>query len=415
MALVLSGGGGERLSVLTAERAVSALPFGGKYRIIDFVLSNLCHSGAEQVGVVTQHAPISLNDHIGAGRPWDLDRRSGGVTIFQPFQTRNQAGWYRGTADAIAQNWEAITERRPARVMVLSGDHVNRMDYRALLATHLEHRAAATLAVTRVPPDQARRFGMVTFDPDGRVCTLIEKPEHASTPFASMGIYVFDTEVLGEWLRGNPVNLVLDVLRPMIEAGERLVVHEFEGYWEDVGTIGSYYRANLGLLGSEPRLALYDPRWPILTRDEERSPALLREGAEVEDSLIANGCRVAGRVRGSVLFPGVSVEEGAEVSESVVMSDVVLARDARVNRAIIDKYARVGEGAVVGHGEAPRGPESDWLEGLTLVGKDARIPPGGRVGRAVVIGVGSGPPDFDHGEVAAGTVVPNRRWYEDPR
>jgi glucose-1-phosphate adenylyltransferase len=414
-ALVLSGGGGERLSVLTAERAVSAVPFGGKYRIIDFVLSNLCHSGAEHVGVITQHAPISLHDHIGAGRAWDLDRRSGGVVIFQPYLTRDQAGWYRGTADAIAQNWDAIAEPRPDRVLVLSGDHVYRMDYRALLERHLEGRAAVTLAVSRVPPEQTRRFGMVTFDPDGRVRSLVEKPERATTPFASMGIYLFDTEVLGEWLRGRPVNLVLDVLRPMIEADERVVAHEFDGYWEDIGTIGSYYRANLELLARKPRMMLHDPRWPIITRDEERPPVLLRDGARVEDSLIANGCRVSGTVRRSVLFPGVVVEEGAEVTESVVMSDVVLSRGARVDRAIIDKYARVDEGAIVGHGPVPRAAESEWLEGLTLVGKDALIPRGARVGRAAVVGVGVGPPDFEHGEVAAGTVVPNRPWYEDPR
>lgn len=413
MALVLSGGGGERLSVLTAERAVSAVPFGGKYRIIDFLLSNLCHSGAEDVGVITQHAPISLHDHIGAGRAWDLDRRSGGVVIFQPFQTRNQSGWYRGTADAIAQNWDAIMERRPARVLVLSGDHVYRMDYRALLATHLEQRAAVTLAVTRVPAAQARRFGMVTFDSDGCVRSLVEKPVHATTPHASMGIYMFDTEVLGEWLRGRPVNLVLDVVRPMIEAGERLVVHEFDGYWEDVGTIDSYYRANLELLGAEPRLVLYDPRWPILSRDEERPPVLLRESAVVEDSLVANGCSIAGTVRRSVLFPGVRVEAGAQVIDSVVMSDVTLARGARVDRSIIDKYARLGEGAVVGFGEIPHAPESAWLDGLTLVGKDAQIPPGARVGRAAVIGIGGGPPDFSAGEIAPGSVIPNRPWYDD--
>ncbi len=415
MALVLSGGGGESLSVLTAERAVSAVPFGGKYRIIDFVLSNLCHSGAEHVGVITQHAPISLHDHIGAGRPWDLDRKSGGVLILQPFLTRSSTGRYRGTADSIAQNWDAIVDRRPARVLVLSGDQVYRMDYRALLETHVEGRAAVTLAVTPVPPEQRRRFGMVTFGPDGRVRTLVEKPESATTPFASIGIYLFETEVLGEWLRGNPVNLVLDVLRPMLEAGERMLAHEFEGYWEDVGTLGSYYRASLELVSPEPRFLLDDQRWPILTRDEERPPLLLREGARVEDSLIANGSRVAGTVRRSVLFPGVTVESGAEIVESVVMSDVVVGRGARVDRAILDKYARVGEGAIVGYGEAPARCGNEWLEGLTLVGKDANIPAGAKVGRSVVIGVGGGPPDFEAGEIAAGTVVPNRAWFGGDR
>src|SRR5262245_25823580 len=197
MAMVLSGGGGERLSVLTTERAVSAVPFGGKYRIIDFVLSNCSHSGIHNLGVLTQHAPTSLHDHIGSGRPWDLDRRGAGVMILRPYQTRSHAGWYRGTADALAQNWDVIEERRPAQVLVLSGDHVYRMDYRPLLFTHERRGAALTLAVTRVPADQAPRFGMVQIDGDGRVTSLVEKPARAETPFASMGIYLFDRDTLG--------------------------------------------------------------------------------------------------------------------------------------------------------------------------------------------------------------------------
>lgn len=416
MVLVLSGGGGEQLSVLTAERAVSAVPFGGKYRIIDFVLSNLCHSGAEQVGVITQHAPLSLHDHIGAGRAWDLDRRGGGVVILQPYQTRSHAAWYRGTADAITQNWDVIEERRPSRILVLSGDHVYRMDYRALLGTHLQHRAAVTLAVTRVPPDQTRRFGMVTFDRDGNVRTLIEKPERADTPWASMGIYLFEPAILGRYLRsGHPVNLVLDVLRPMLAAGERLVAHEFEGYWEDVGTVGSYYRANLELLSPEARLVMHDSRWPILTRDEERPPALMRDHALVEDSLVANGCRVDGEVRRSLLFPGVSVGRGAKIVDSIVMSDVVISPGALVERAVLDKYALVGKDARVGDGDASVAPQHAWLEGLTLVGKDAAIPAGARVGRSVVVGVGANEEDFEREEVLAGGVIPSRSWYGVPR
>ena len=416
MALVLSGGGGEQLSVLTAERAVSAVPFGGKYRIIDFVLSNLCHSGAEQVGVITQHAPLSLHDHIGAGRAWDLDRRGGGVVILQPYQTRSHAAWYRGTADAIAQNWDVIEDRRPARVLVLSGDHVYRMDYRALLGTHLQHRAAVTLAVTRVPPDQTRRFGMVTFDRDANVRTLVEKPERADTPWASMGIYLFEPAILGRYLRtGNPVNLVLDVLRPMLAAGERLVAHEFEGYWEDVGTVGSYYRANLELLSPETRLVMHDPRWPILTRDEERPPVLLRDHAEVEDSLVANGSRVDGVVRRSLLFSGVSVGRDARITDSIIMADVTVAPGARIERAILDKYVSVGKDARVGDGDASVSPQHAWLEGLTLVGKDASIPGGARVGRSVVVGIGANAEDFARDEIDAGGVIPSRSWYGVPR
>lgn len=415
MALILSGGGGERLGVLSAERAVSALPFGGKYRVIDFSLSNCCHSGLMNVGVLAQHAPASLNDHIGAGRPWDLDRRQGGVVILQPFQTRQHAGWYRGTADAITQNWDYLEERRPDRVLVLSGDHVYRMDYRALFLAHEQRGASVTLACTRVPNDQAYRFGMVTMDRGGRVRTLEEKPERTAATHANMGIYVFEFDVLREMLRSRPVDLVLDVLRPLVDAGERVYAHEFNGFWEDIGTVASYYRASMELVQAEPRLQLHDSRWPILTRDEERPAAVLGDDASVEGSLVANGCRIHGRVERSIVFPGVTVGHNAVVRDSVVMADVVIEPGARVERAILDKYARVGEGAIVGDGELAGPPELEWLAGLVLVGKDAWIPPGGRVERPAAIGVGGRYEDFKDGVVPSGKVVHNRRWFEELR
>jgi len=413
MALLLSGGGGERLSVLTTERAVSAVPFGGKYRIIDFVLSNCCHSGITDLGIITQHAPTSLHDHIGSGRPWDFDRRSGGVLVLQPYQTRNQAGWYRGTADAIAQNWDHIEGRSSGRVLVLSGDHVYRMDYRALLRTHEQRRAALTMAVIPVPPDQSWRFGMARLDRDGRVLSLVEKPATSDAPFANMGIYLFEREALRNALASRPIDVVLDVVRPMLAAGERVYAHEFDGYWDDVGTIRSYYQANLELLRPAPRLALHDVRWPILTRDEERPPVLVVDGAEIDNSLVANGSRIAGSVRNSVLFPGVRVEAGAQVNDSVLMSDAVIESGARVDAAIVDKYVRVGEGARLGVGAAPPADRHDWLGGLVVVGKDAVIPPGICVGRSTVIGVGNGPDELAGQEIAAGTIVPNRSWFED--
>lgn len=412
MALVLAGGGSEAMSVLTAERAVSAVPFGGKYRVIDFALSNCCHSEVERVGVFTQHHPTSLHDHIGAGRPWDLDRRAGGVLLFQPYLTRDQTGWYRGTADALARNWDVIEELAPERVIVLSGDHVYRMDYRQLLLTHTQGRAPVTLSVARVAPDQSRRFGMVTSDGGGRVVRLEEKPDATDARLASMGVYVFETAVLAQALRAAPVDLVMDVLRPMLEGGERVQTHEFTGYWEDVGAVGPYYRASHELLQHAPRLELHDPRWPVLTRDEERPPVVVGEDATIEQSLVANGCRVSGRVTRSVLFPGVVVDAGAEVIDSIVMQDVRLERGARADHAILDKHARVCEGAHVGHGPVPRDAGTAWLEGLTLVGKDAVIPPGARVGRAAVVGIGASPDEVG-GEVAAGAVIASRAWYED--
>ena len=412
MALVLAGGGSERLSVLTAERAVSAVPFAGKYRVIDFVLSNCCHSEIRQVGLLVQHAPTSLHDHIGAGRPWDLDHRGGGVTILQPYMTRSHAGWYHGTADAIAQNWPLIWERGAERLLVLSGDHVYRMDYRALLHAHAESGAAATLAVTRVAPEQSRRFGMATVERDGRVTALDEKPEHANTPFANMGIYVFEPGALAERVRHRPMDLVLDVLRPMLAEGMRLHAHVFEGYWEDVGTVGSYFRANLEAVGPDPRLVLHDPAWPLLTRDEERPPVVVGDQAVIEDSLVANGCRVNGTVRRSVLFPGTAVESGAVVEDAVVMQDTRIEAGARIEHAILDKCVRVGERAIVGWGPRPADPELVWLEGLTLVGKDANIPDGTKVGRGAVVGIGACATDFPDGALAAGAVTANRPWYE---
>jgi glucose-1-phosphate adenylyltransferase len=409
--LVLAGGGGQALSVLTTERAVSAVPFGGKYRVIDFVLSNCCHSEIGQIGVLTQHAPASLHDHVGAGRPWGFDRRDGGVLMLQPYITRSETAWYQGTAHAIARNWNLIEDLGVSRILVLSGDQVYRMDYRRMLMLHERRGATVTLAVTRVPPQESSRFGMVQFGADGRVTRLEEKPRRSQAAHASMGVYLFEAAALGELLRDHPADLVVDVIVPLLEAGEPVHAHEFTGFWEDVGTVASYYRANLELIAPASRLELHNARWPVLTRDEERPPVHLREEADVEESLVANGCRVCGRVRRSVLFPGVVVAPGAEVTDSIVLQDVVVGRDARVDHAILDKHAEVGERAVVGWGDASRDPAHAWLDGLTLVGKDARIPEEARVGRSVVIGIHA---SFDgHGlEIPAGSTLPSRVWYE---
>jgi glucose-1-phosphate adenylyltransferase len=412
IALILAGGGGQRLSVLAVERAVSAVPFGGKYRIIDFALSNCSHSDVRRVGVITQHAPASLHDHIGSGRVWDLDGREHGVAVLQPYLTRDQAGWYRGTADALAQNWDAIEESRAAKVLVLSGDQVCKMDYRALIHEHERTSAAVTLAVMPVGEWESHRFGMVHTDDDGRVTRFEEKPPQTDARLASMGIYLFETEVLHDALRGRPVDLALHVVREMVGAGQRVQAFRFDGYFEDVGEISTYYRASMDLLQRQPRLVLHDERWPILTRDEERPPVLVLPGAEVHGSLVANGCRVAGRVVNSILFPGVRVQAGAEITDSVVMQDVVVARSARVHRAILDKLVKVEAGAVVGGNEPSPDPGLAWLDGLTLVGKDAVIPEGATVGPQVVVGVGS-EPDIPAAGLPPGTRIPDRPALQD--
>lgn len=398
MALVLSGGDGEQMGVLTAERAVSAIPFGGKYRVIDFVLSNCCHSGIDRVGVLTQHAPTSLHDHIGSGRWWDLDRRDARVLILQPYLTREHAGGYRGTADAVARNWDVVSESRARRTLVLPGDHIYKMDYRALQHTHQQLGAAVTLAVAPVPGEEGPRFGMVHLGEGDRIVGLEEKPRSTSSRLASMGVALFETEVLAAALRGGPLDLSMDVLQPLIDSGERVVAHTFAGYWEDVGTLDTYYRANMDLLQPQPRLALDDPQWPILTRDEERPPVTVLPGAEIEGSLVANGCRVSGRVVRSILFPGVTVDPGAVIVDSVVMQDVGVASGARLERAILDKLAYIGREAVVG----AAGHE------LTLVGKYAIVPERGRVGAGAVLGVGAGPADFIDNAVPPGARIADR-------
>ena len=405
-AMVLAGGGGEPLSVLTAERAVSALPFGGKYRVIDFVLSNCTHSGVTRIGVLTQHAPTSLHDHIGAGRPWDLDRRGGSVTILQPYVTRQRSGWYRGTADALVRNWSDTREPHGERTLVLAGDHVYRMDYRELQGFHEERGATLTLPVARVGPSEVHRFGMVTADAGGRVRRMDEKPAESASPFASMGIYLFETAALDQALRAGPVDLVREIVIPMIEGGERVFAYEFESYWEDVGTVETYYRSNLELLAPEPRLRLLDPDWPILTRDEERAPAIFGAHAAVAGSLVAGGCRVDGEIESSILFPGVVVERGATIRGALLFNDVVVRAGARVERCILDKFVEVGANARIGGESASRDPFDG--EGLTLMGKDVHVPAGARIGRGVVVGVGAGPGDLGNGDVPDGAVVAGR-------
>jgi len=277
MALVLAGGRGASLSVLSAERAESALPFGGKYRVVDFVLSNCCHSGIVRVGVLTQHAPTSLHDHIGSGRPWDLDRRDARVFILQPFLTRESSGWYRGTADALAQNRELIEESRVRRVLVLPGDHVYKMDYRELARTHEERGARVTIAVTGVPAEETRRFGMVTLADGDRVIALDEKPPATASLLASMGVVLFDADLLLEALEKRPVDLTLDVLRPMIESGERVFAHPFRGYWDDHASTlttlrdGWCYTGDIGRFDERGLLYLADTESHTIRRIDLKS------------------------------------------------------------------------------------------------------------------------------------------------
>jgi len=391
LAIVLAGGEGERLSILSSVRAKPAVPFGGKYRIIDFTLSNCVNSEVDNVLVLTQYNPRSLNDHIGAGRPWDLDRNVGGVRLLQPYIARGRPSeWYRGTADAVLQNLEMIRQWPGDTVLVLAGDHVYKMDYGPFVQHHRRRRADVTVAVKQVPIGEAHRFGILALGDDERVVEWQEKPRQPKSDLASLGIYVFSKRALLAWLRDDLVDFGGDVIPAMLAGEARVYGYRFDGYWQDVGTVESYWQSQMDLLEEHPQLDLYDKDWLVHTRSEERAPARVGATANVHRSLISHGCLIWGTVERSVLSPGVRVDPGAVVRDSIVMFDTVIRAGAVVDRAIIDKEVSIGPNAVVGMGsdfDTPNRQEPNRLNtGITVVGKRAVIPAGVRIGRNVKIG-----------------------------
>jgi glucose-1-phosphate adenylyltransferase len=385
LTLILAGGEGERLSILSQVRAKPGVPFGGKYRIIDFALSNAVNSGLTDVGILTQYAPRSLIDHIGVGRPWDLDRSRGGVALLQPFIGRGRArDWYRGTADAVLQNLDFIDDRAPELVLVLAGDHIYKMDYRPFIEMHRETGAEVTCAVRTVPIEEAHRFGILDVAADGRVTAFIEKPANPPSNLVSMGVYVFSWPVMRALLSPDRVDFGRDVLPWMVEHARRVYAYEFAGYWQDVGTVEAYWQTSLDLLTDEPGIELNDLGWLIYTKSEDRPPARIGPAASITRSMISHGCVIDGTVERSVLSPGVRVAAGAVVRDSIVMFDAVIEEGATVDRAILDKEARIGARATVGVGNDLR-PNRDEPErlyaGITLVGKRANVPPGVEIGR----------------------------------
>jgi len=389
LALILAGGESPALSALTAERSEAAVPFAGKYRIIDFTLSNCVNSGIYNVGVLTQYRPRSLHDHIGVGKPWDLDRRMGGVRVLHPFLTSEGGEWQRGNADAVRANLDFIAEQSADVVLVLAGDHIYKMDYRPMLQLHQERDADATVAVHSVSPHEVHRYGIVTVDAGGTVSRFEEKPRRSLSSLASMGIYAFRKSFLIELLSGNPGNDFGRDIMPKVVGQTSVAGYNFQGYWADVGTVQAYYEANMALLVETPPLDLYDPEWVIHTRSEERPAAEIGAEARVEGSLLCDGCRVNGQVVRSVVAPGVVIAEGAVVRDSILLTDTVVEAGAVVDRCILDKETVVGAGALVGDGEdnTPNQAAPERLNtGLTLIGRRAQIPEGARIGRNVVIG-----------------------------
>jgi glucose-1-phosphate adenylyltransferase len=408
-AIILAGGEGNRLGVLTAKRSKPSVPFAGKYRIIDFALSNCVNSGLFDVMLMTQYRPHSLVEHIGAGNPWDLDRSfTGGVRFYSPYKARFDADWYTGTADAVQQNFSFVKETQPDYVLILSGDHIYQMNYEPLINFHSDHRADLTLATLRVTMQEASRFGIVATTDDYRVTDFVEKPKDPPGTLASMGIYIFSLGVLDKYLREDARrrdsnhDFGKDIIPRMIKDGMRVFAYPYSGYWMDVGTIESYWSAHMDLLKHPPDLDLNDRSWIIHTRSEERPPVLIQSGAIVRDCLITDGSIIArgARVERSVISPGVYIGPNAVVRDSIILTDSYIEAGAKVERAIIDKRVSIGHNCRIGQID----PKAEDL-GITTVGKNAQIPNGVKIGRGAVVGTDVQPDQFVRKVLGKGKVM----------
>jgi glucose-1-phosphate adenylyltransferase len=377
IAMLLAGGQGSRLGVLTKNLAKPAVPYGGKYRIIDFPLSNCTNSGIETVGVLTMYQPLELNDYIGSGRPWDLDTSRGGVHILQPYQRSSKVmDWYKGTANAIYQNINFIERYDPDYVVVLGGDHIYKMDYSKMVAFHKDNNADCTIAFMEVPMEEASRFGILNTNPDYSIYEFDEKPKVPKSNKASMGIYVFTWSKLRKYLEEDELDpnssndFGKNVLPNMLNAGERMFAYPFDGYWKDVGTIGSLWDANMDMMNPKMQLDLSDPTWKIYTRSMELPPHYIAAGASVEHSLISEGCNIYGTVDNCVMFGNVTVKPGAKVEYSVIMPGAVIEEGANVRYAIIAEDVVVGKNAVVGS-RPEETPIDEW--DIAVVGAKVKL------------------------------------------
>lgn len=385
VAMLLAGGQGSRLYALTANVAKPAVPFGGKYRIIDFPLSNCVNSGIDTVGILTQYQPLVLNEYIGNGQPWDLDRIYGGVHVLPPYQKATKSDWYKGTANAIYQNLNFIERYNPEYVLILSGDHIYKMDYARMLAFHKEKQADCTIAVLEVPTAETYRFGIMTANKNGRITKFEEKPKKTDSNLASMGVYIFTWDKLRKFLTEDEADKTSEndfgknIIPCMLAKKQKMVAYPFAGYWKDVGTIESLWEANMDLLDPNEPLDVWDPSWKIYTRTAGRPPHYIGDKAKVENSMVTEGCVVEGEVESSVLFAGAQVGFDAVVRDSILMPGAVVEDGAQVSYAIIAEDAIIKKGAVVGARPEHMADVSKWgvavvAEGITI-GPGAKVPP----------------------------------------
>lgn len=417
LTLILAGGQGSRLSILGEKRAKPAVPFAGKYRIIDFPLSNAVNSGLYRVSVLTQYRPHSLMQHIGIGEPWDLNRtQPNGVQIWQPYQGRRDQDWYRGTADALYQNRNLIAESNCDHVLVLSGDHIYKQNYNDLLNFHDSKGADLTVAVMNVAPEEVFRFGIMSTDASQRITQFTEKPKQSESTLASMGIYVFNTRFLLQHLKEDADDPASSHdfgknIIPKMVVNDKVYAYPFSGYWVDVGTISSYWETNLALLQSNSGLDLYDPSWVIHTRSRERPPVRMGASGQSRNSLLSNGCVIEGTVINSVLSPGVRVGAGAVVRDTIIMNDTVIGAGTVVEQCVLDKEIEIGQDVRLGWGNdcTPNQLEPANINtGITIIGKRAHVPAGACIGRNCRIDPNTSPDDYDQLDIPSGGTVTRR-------
>ena len=411
IAMLLAGGQGSRLGVLTQKVAKPAVSFGGKYRIIDFPLSNCINSGVDTVGVLTQYQPLRLNSHIGIGIPWDLDRNVGGVTILPPYERSKGSDWYTGTANAIYQNLEYMESYNPDYVLILSGDHIYKMDYEVMLEYHKANNADVTIACMPVPIEEASRFGIVITDENNLITEFEEKPANPRSNLASMGIYIFSWKALKEALIAMSEEPGCDFGKHVIpychEKQERIFAYEYNGYWKDVGTLGSYWEANMELIDIIPEFNLYEEYWKIYTKSDIIPPQYVAADAVIDRSIIGEGTEVHGTITNSVIGAGVTIEPGAEVHDSIIMRDCHIKAGAKVNKAIVAEDTTVGEGSELGVGEyAPSKYDPKVYQfDLVTIGEHSVIPDHVKIGKNTAISGVTTPEDYTDGALASGDYI----------
>ena len=411
IAMLLAGGQGSRLGVLTAKVAKPAVSFGGKYRIIDFPLSNCINSGVDTVGVLTQYQPLRLNTHIGIGMPWDLDRNVGGVTVLPPYEKSTNSEWYTGTANAIYQNLDYIDTYNPDYVLILSGDHIYKMDYEVMLDFHKENNADVTIAVMPVPMEEASRFGIMITDDNNQITEFEEKPEHPRSNLASMGIYIFSWPILRNALIQLSSQPNCDFGKHIIpychDNGNRLFAFEFNGYWKDVGTLGSYWEANMELIDIIPEFNLYEEFWKIYTKSDAVPPQYVSAESKIEKSLITGGAEIYGDVYNSVIGAGVTIGKGTVVRDSIIMKNTTIGENCTIDKAIIAEEVEISDGVVMGIGEeVPNKVQPKiYSFGLVTIGENSYIPPNVKIGKNTAISGDTTPDDYDEGVLASGETL----------